>query len=393
MRILFVSTLYSRRGIGGAEKVVQALAEGLAKQGHECMVVTTTEGQPTKESLNGVQVFHVPVANLYPPHGQERPSQLHRARWHQKDDWNREMAHRFGQILDSEQPDIVNTHTIAGFSAAIWSATKSRRIPLVHTLHDQYLLCPRGSMRGRKGNCQSQCLECKILTFRRRAIGHAPDSIIGVSEFIVNRHREFGMFNDSECNAIYNSIPLSKGQSSACTNNRQTIVFGYQGRLDPNKGVDRLIDAMNELPPQKASLLIAGKGDPDYVHHLKARAGKNIEFLGFAPDGELYSQSDVLVVPSLWHDTAPLTVLEGMAAGLLVIGSNRGGIPELLSGVGIIFDPDDSRDLVRVLESVLENPQDMVQRKRRARNRALAFSEEKQIESYMEIFRALVANA
>ena len=52
-------------------------------------------------------------------------------------------ARRIGKILDAETPDVVNTHNVCGFSLAAWREVKRRRVRLVHTLHDCYLLCSR----------------------------------------------------------------------------------------------------------------------------------------------------------------------------------------------------------------------------------------------------------
>jgi glycosyltransferase involved in cell wall biosynthesis len=69
------------------------------------------------------------------------------------DIYNPLMAWEVKKIIDREQPDLVHTHNLQGFSVAAWKVVKKRGLPLVHTMHDYYLLCPRNTMFGGGRNC------------------------------------------------------------------------------------------------------------------------------------------------------------------------------------------------------------------------------------------------
>ena len=62
----------------------------------------------------------------------------------------------------------------------------------------------------------------------------------------------------------------------------------------------------------------------------QTKADKRIRWLGFVNQAQFFQEIDILVVPSIWHDTAPLVILEAYSHGIPVLGSNRGGIPELI---------------------------------------------------------------
>ncbi|MCP4038280.1 MAG: glycosyltransferase family 4 protein [bacterium] len=132
-------------------------------------------------------------------------------------------------------------------------------------------------------------------------------------------------------------------------------VFGYVGSITPHKGIHRLIDAMNELPPQ-AELQIFGdlSDDPAYAASLRRRARHpGIRFEGGLAPGEVPQRLralECLVVPSLWYENAPLVIREAFCAGIPVVASNLGGHPELLSrGAGILYDPDTPGELTSAL--------------------------------------------
>ncbi|MCY2944517.1 MAG: glycosyltransferase [Planctomycetota bacterium] len=113
----------------------------------------------------------------------------------------------------------------------------------------------------------------------------------------------------------------------------------YLGRLDPTKGVDLLIKALALMPDNAVSLDIygisQGEGGKTYETQLSqlAKIDSRIHFFAPIPGDkilETLEQYDALVVPSRLMETGPLVVLEAFAAGISVIGSNLGGIKELV---------------------------------------------------------------
>jgi len=131
--------------------------------------------------------------------------------------------------------------------------------------------------------------------------------------------------------------------------------YMYYGVIDDNKGVYQLIDAFNEFSKDKdVELIIAGKADEEHTKKLQSYLGnEKIKYLGFLSyDDSLKQLEEVycVVVPSLWMENYPNTVLESLSTGTLVLGSDRGGIPDMLKdNKGIIFDVLNKESIINAL--------------------------------------------
>jgi glycosyltransferase involved in cell wall biosynthesis len=158
------------------------------------------------------------------------------------------------------------------------------------------------------------------------------------SHFMAKQLNKMG-FNH-EINVIHN--PINTRQIRRSKNMRafqQTVL--YAGRFSKDKGIELFLQAADKL--KNIKFLIAGVGD--LIDNVE-RASKeldNFEYLGSLNQEQLFDafdRSDFLVLPSIWYENNPMIVIEAMTYGLAVIGSDIGGIPELLSeGRGFLFDP------------------------------------------------------
>src|SRR5437016_3066379 len=139
MKLLYVASLYYPV-VGGAEKIAQNLAEGMAAKGHQVSVATLCrKGNARTERLNGVKIRYIPIRNIYLHFVKAQPL-LAQIVWHLIDTFNPLAARDVARIVEEEAPDLVHTHNVAGFSAEVWPQVRSRRLPCVHTMHDYYLL-------------------------------------------------------------------------------------------------------------------------------------------------------------------------------------------------------------------------------------------------------------
>lgn len=398
MNVLIVSNVYHPNFLGGAEKVAQKLAEELVARGHQVVVVTLSAYNKPFEvtHVNGVRVYYVPVRNLYPLVPLAGRFSATKGLWHALDTYNPFMAAALDDILDKEQPDVVNTHNIAGFSWSIWQSVKRRRIPLVHTMHDYYLLCPRSTMRRNGANCTKLCGNCSILGKPRKYGSRLVDVATGVSRSVLDRHVEFGYFQSAESMAIHNWSEPPSGCTGHCNEGSPSLRFGFLGRLHPSKGVELLVRSFLKLSPGKAELVLAGRGTPDYERHLVAIAeGRaDIRWQGFVTPKDFFRQIDVLVVPSLWQDPAPLVVLECLTAGIPLIGSRLGGIPELMGdGTGWLFNPGDPVALELALQNAIELRKQLSSMGACASKRAASFSIQVMIDGYLQAFSRAIDKA
>ena len=139
--------MYPPEIVGGAEVSVALLAEALAQRGHQVVVVCLhRERGFVVGERDGVRVYRVLIDNFYWPfENNRRRSVLRKLAWHLRDTWNQKAAHRFADILDEENPDVVHTNNLSGFSVSVWREARQRGIRIVHTLRDYSLLCKRST--------------------------------------------------------------------------------------------------------------------------------------------------------------------------------------------------------------------------------------------------------
>ena len=147
------------------------------------------------------------------------------------------------------------------------------------------------------------------------------------------------------------------------------ILFGCFSRLTPWKGHESFVNAAISFLSKgsKAKFIIVGGavfGNDNFLNTLKTRVinsgfKDNIIFTGFRYDmGNCIKSADVVVVPSIHPDPCPRVMVESMAMSKAMIGSNIGGIPEVIShkSTGLIFKPNDVNNLCEAFEFFLNNP-------------------------------------
>ena len=149
--------------------------------------------------------------------------------------------------------------------------------------------------------------------------------------------------------------------------NTHKLRLGYLGRIHPVKGLDVLLKAFKLLPLHlPIELYIYGDGGQDdavYYRRLlwQSHRDKRINWMGLLSEEEKFTalvKLDALVIPSRWLETGPLVLLEAWAAGLPVIGARSGGILELVAQDcgGLLFRPQDARDLAGLILRVIKYP-------------------------------------
>jgi glycosyltransferase involved in cell wall biosynthesis len=139
------------------------------------------------------------------------------------------------------------------------------------------------------------------------------------------------------------------------TETHHCIRFGFIGTLTGTKGIEPLVREFLAADLHNAELWIAGSGKKDYEKQLRnAVTDGRVHFKGRVVPREFYPQVDVVVVPSLWNDNLPGVVFESLAFGKPVIGSRRGGIPEMIRDGenGLLFEPKVPGELADCLRRI-----------------------------------------
>lgn len=357
MKILFVNALSDKDFGGGAEEIVWEQMIGLRDKGHECILLSTSNNSGlTKTIKDGITIWNAGIRNIYWPYSlQKKPRQSLRVIWHAIDSYNFLMKHYIETVVKETLPDLASLHNLTGWSVAAWSVLAKLKIPMVQVLHDYYAICAKSNMFSSNNTCDKQCLKCKIFRIPHRKISQKIDVVVGVSQFIIDLHLTNGYFSGvSEIKVIHNARSAMRMGRANCAKfiKHEGVKFGYIGRLDYIKGIEILIDAFHSAGIPNSELLIAGSGTKEYEHHLKrTNYDENIHFMGYVNPKDFYSEVDVVVIPSLWNENYPTVAIEALAFGKPLIGSKRGGIPELITeGVnGFLFDPMKPDELISCL--------------------------------------------
>ena len=233
--------------------------------------------------------------------------------------------------------------------------------------------------------------------------------VLTVSDYIKSRVNSIDETN-KVC-TVYNGIDIQRFSPQGAINisrqdlglSEKDIVLLYSGRINKDKGVSELIDAMLKLKDTpNIKLLILGSSffgdasneDP-FINTLKQKAKSITDcfiFTGFIPYSILPQYlwiSDAAVVPSVWEEPFGNTVVEAMAAGLPLITTRSGGIPEICEGVATIVDRENIVDnLSNAILDLYQHPDKRKQMAKASLERSKRFDKE----TYAKNFFAALEN-
>ena len=213
--------------------------------------------------------------------------------------------------------------------------------------------------------------------------------------------------HDSKIETLYNGIDIKafspkKEQSinrSKLGLSEDDFVIVYSGRVNKDKGVSELIDTMLILKDKpNIKLMIIGSSffgnatdEDNFIHSLKEKTKmikERIVFTGFIPYDQMPSYlrlADIAALPSMWEEPFGLTIAEAMAAGLPLITTRSGGIPEICEGAATILDRNDIvKKLVSAIVDLYEHPEKRVQMSAASIERAKIFSKENYVNHFFD---------
>ena len=402
MRLLLVHHAYPPEAVGGSEIYTAALARRLAADpDHEVTVLhrSADPARPDHDLRSSVRdgVRLLSLNNLF----REMPGfESYR---------DPKAAAAAGRLMDEIDPELVHVGHLNGLSTGVVFEARRRGLPVVITLHDFWTVCPLGQLLDLRlnvcpGPTPRRCLACvgpqvaahsglagavgralpwaaavgaTVARIRSsgaqriearleemREVLRAADVLLSPSAFLRDRMASLDV---GGIRVLPNGHePLTLPPRAADPQDR--VRFGFVGSVIPSKGAHVLAEAFRRLDDPRAALRVHGgfapyHGDTGYEARLRGILGRVAEEAlrgAFAPDalGEVLSGLDVVVVPSIWEENAPLTVQEAFLARLPLIVSNHGGLREMVrEGVdGLRFRPGDADDLARAMRRMLDEP-------------------------------------
>ncbi|MFU0784635.1 MAG: glycosyltransferase [Thermoanaerobacterium thermosaccharolyticum] len=340
---------------GGAEMQSRREKELLESNGHEVYLLTYDYDFPRNHNFyksdNGF--FNIPIKN----------SGINKIK--RKLFFDEILYSKTRAILKRLNPDIIHVNNL--YLAPITQYKSLDGFNVVQTIRDYSAVCPLSTCiykdyticKGIKyNNCNLRCSSYKtpikkymydtVYELRKKYV----DKFICPSEKLTEYCKDHSY--NIEC--INNPFDFSKLEKFKKAIDHNTKKYMYYGAINEEKGVFKLLEAFNKFSKNKnVKLIIAGKANKTSLDKLKLYLNNNkIEYLGFLSYDKIIKKLEEVysvIVPSLWMENYPNTVLEGMCTECLVLGSNRGGIPDMLKDdKGIIFDVLDINDIVNALE-------------------------------------------
>ena len=359
MKICLISNLYEPYLLGGAENYVGRIARGLSER-DEVIVITTCPGSKDLMVKEGkIKIYSFTPLNIYHTYHAKQAKEYVKPLWHLLDFWNPHPYVIVKEILKNENPDIVHLNNLGGLSLSVISVLRDLKLPQIYTLHDFSLLCPRATLLHASGKiCEHKNPFCRSYECIKRNLFGSPDIVTAPSQFVLDMHLQNGFFKQSK--AVKMQLGIVLPDARARTGLAGSISILYVGQVSLHKGVDILIDAFKGIISDCIKLDIVGKG-PDIEDLLqKASDDRRIKFHGFVSSEELaeiYRNTDLLVVPSVWYDNSPMVIYEALSYGVPVLASRIGGIPELIKNGynGVLLNPGDREQLRNTLKELVLN--------------------------------------
>lgn len=402
MKVLFATMQFGHDYGQGTERYIAMLMDGLSKHGHNALVLGGDPEQRGGSAKLGTVIQAAPRILHYPTRSRLAVQGV--------------PPHRLIPLLRNEQPGVVHLVNPGHVGVGIVGAARALDIPVVITVVDYWWRCPKGTLFHRSERiCDArvswlECMRCLGAADRRgwmRQVASVPIlraitipalyfgralaggmSATEISRWIRRQEVLLDTLNAADAVVFlsagargriaprlahdrthtiivgmedrwFEAQPRQTGNVASRPLTERTI--GFVGALEPHKGPHLLLQALRNLGwTQTEVRLIGGGPEGEYRRKLEHLAdGLNLTFVGRVPSADMPAQLralDLLVVPSMWPENLPQTVLEAQAVGVPVIASNVDGIAEVITDQRLLFDVGSATDLARVLKAWSEQP-------------------------------------
>jgi len=341
-KILYVITKW-----GGAQRYVFDIASHLPKNEFDVAVASGGKGE-LMQKLSDAGIRTIPIPHL------ERDINI-----------LKEISSLFSlrKIFKSERPDIIhlNSSKIGGLGALaartcnLLPTTRNQKAKIVFTAHGW----PFNEERSLPGRCTIWFLSWLTAFFSHSTIVLTKRDLYSTIHFPFLSPRRFALIPNgiSETPHMY----FSKKEARKQLGIDQSVfpVIGTIAELTKNKGVRFAVSALRELP-ERARLILVGEGEEKkelekLVRDL--RVANRVHFTGFKPNARRFLNAfDVFILPSI-KEGLPYTILEAGMAGLPIVASNVGGVPDIIEHEidGLLVRPKNPSDLATAVKKLIDD--------------------------------------
>jgi len=371
MRILQVNKFYYPQG--GADKYFLDLSSALESSGDEVAVFSMADKQNLPNKFSSYFVSNINFNETKRSDLLKIPGRII---------YSFEAKRKFKKLVKDFKPDVIHIHNIYHqISPSILDVARKAKIPVVMHLHDYKLICPNYQLfvdgktceacrRTKYYHCtQKKCLKGSnaksLLASVEMYIHHSIlkiyekniNTFIAPSQFMKREIVSFG-WPENKIEVVVNPYSASlKTTPEEINDTAEENYLLYFGRLSLEKGLSTLIKA---AAINNNRLLFVGIGPEEANLKEEAKQLNVAEFLGFKNGEELKSiilKAKAVIIPSIWFENMPLSLLEALSLGKIVLASNIGGIPEMIhdGANGLLFKAGDEIDLaskINLLEKI-----------------------------------------
>lgn len=317
---------------------------------------------------------------------------------------HKEMDDNFAKLIKEIKPDVAHVGHLNHLSTGLIDELNKLKIPIIYTLHDFWLMCPRGQFltRGISSSnnfrlcdkqddtkCATDCYKAYFSGREEKESGDLRswskwinsrmeetkssiakvDLFIAPSHYLRNRYVKDFSIPDNKIIYLDYGFPTEYLTQSEKSEKKTKYTFGYIGTHIPAKGVNHLIKAFKQID-QPASLKIFGRPNGQSTNALKelAKSSKNEivfagEYVNHNLANDVFSNVDCIVVPSIWGENSPLVIHEAQSCKVPVITADYGGMKEYVKHEinGLLFEHRNINSLAQQLNFAISNPDKMIE--------------------------------
>lgn len=349
---------------GGLERVVAMLSEGQGRDRAHVAAVLTPDDANDHPFILALETAQIPVTRVVV--GARGYLREYRA---------------LGALVDRLKPDVVHTH---GYRSDVIGGmvARAQHVPTVSTVH--------GFTGGGRRNRLNETVQVFAL---RRA-----DAVLAVSRPLVDRLAGAGVPRE-KIRWIPNGFAPPKDTLTRVASRRalgitdDAIVVGWVGRLSPEKGADVMLAALAQCDPSWR-LSIVGEGvERDRLREqaVELGIGDRVVWHGAVPNaGTLMPAFDAFVLSSRTEGT-PIALLEAMYAGVAIVATQVGGVPDVVTPEHALLVPaEQPAAIAAALAELRRDPAAATRRAERARERVQReFSADAWINAVEEVYRTI----
>ena len=382
MRVLIGVHQFFPRHYTGTERYVLNLAKQLQKMGHYVKVLAyafreedeAQEGNASNLLRKDYSYEGVPVISL---RHRKQPDDLTFV----FDIIDMDIYREAARIFEEEKYDLYHCAHPLRIASSI-KAARDAGVKVVFMVTDYFMMCPMGiMMRGDSKLCNGpdngrNCLQycfpqvdwdrMQKRNSDARMLVDCCDLLLSPSHFLMRLFNQVGFIPADRFILSRHGFDYTKKKNHFNRKLGKTITFGYIGTVQYHKGVHIMVEGFEKSPHQDIRLQIWGGcfHEVEYQRNLieTAKEDTRIEFKGYYEFNnveQILQNIDVVIVPSIWYENAPLTISTSLAYGIPVITSNVGGMNEMIKDGhnGLTFKLGDSVDLSTKINFIVDNPE------------------------------------